>query len=58
MATDVFKILHGISSKYLNDLVCFKSSNYSFKYENLVETLRPRTTKYGKATLRYEAANV
>ena len=52
MAIEVFEILHGISPKYLKDLVCFKSSNY-FRYENLFETPRPRTTKYGKATFRY-----
>ena len=58
VAIEVFKILHVISPKYLKDLVCFKCTIYSFMYENLVETPRPRATKYGKASFRYEAANV
>ena len=48
MALECSKILHRLSSPCLNDLVVLKNSKYSFKYSNIVEIPRVKTTAYGK----------
>ena len=58
IANETFKILNNMSPVYLQDLVSYKNSTYSFRYDNLVEVPRVRTTKYGKSTFRFEAAGV
>ena len=55
IATETFKILHKLSPVYLHDLVSYKESSYSFRYDSLP---RVRTTRYGKSTFCYEAAGV
>ena len=56
IAIETFKILHKLSSVYLHDLVSYKETSYSFRYDNLVDLPRVRTTRYGKPTFCYEAA--
>ena len=58
MAIETFKIVHKMSPVYLHDLLSYKNSTYSFRYDNLVDVPRVRTTKYGKSTFCYEAAQV
>ena len=58
IALETFKILHKLTPVYLQDLVSYKNSAYSFRYENLVDLPRVRTTKYGKSSSCYEAAVV
>ena len=58
IATESFKILHKMTPVYLQDLLSYKNSAYSFRYDNLVDAPRVRTTKYDKSTFRYEAAGV
>ena len=60
IAIETFKILHKMSPVYLQDLLSYKSSMYSFRYDNLVEVpkARVRTTKYDKSSFCYEAADV
>ena len=58
MAIEVFKILYKTSPKYLHDLIPFKNTNYSFRYENLADVPSVRTNRYGKATVRFEAAQL
>jgi hypothetical protein len=48
MALDCFKILYKLSPPCLNDLVVLKNSKYSFRYSNIVEIPRVKTTTYGK----------
>ena len=50
IAIETFKILHKLSPVYLHDLVSYKESFYSFRYDNLVDLPRVRTTRYGKST--------
>ena len=57
-AMETFKILHKLTPGYLQDLVSYKNSAYSFRYKNLVDLPRVRTTKFGKSTFCYEAAVV
>ena len=58
IAIETFKILHKLSLVYLHDLVSYKESSYSFRYDNLVDLPRARTTRYGKSTFCHEAAGV
>ena len=45
MALECFKILYKLSPPCLNDLVALKKNNkYSFKYSNIVEIPRVKTT--------------
>ena len=56
MAIETFKILYNLSPSCLNDLVCFKNNKYSFRYVNILDIPRVRTTTYGKRSFRYAAA--
>ncbi len=56
MAIECFKILYKLSPPCLQDLVVFKNSNYNFRYSNIVDIPRVRTTTYGKNSFRYTAA--
>ena len=55
MAIETFKIVYKMSPVYLHDLLSYKNSTYSFRYDNLVDVPRVRTTK---STFNYEAAQV
>ena len=46
MVLECFKILYKLSPPYLNDLVVLKNSKYSFRYSNIVEIPRVKTTYY------------
>jgi hypothetical protein len=56
MALECFKILYKLSPPCLNDLVVLKNSKYSFRYFNIVEIPRVKTTTYGKNSFKYTAA--
>ena len=58
MAAETFKILYKLAPLCLHDLVHFKNSNYSFRYSNIVDLPRVRTTKFGKKSFRYSAAEL
>ena len=40
----------------LNNFVVLKNSKYSFRYSNIVEIPRAKTTTYGKNSFKYTAA--
>ena len=56
MALECFKILYKLSPPCLNDLVVLKNIKYSFRYSNIVEIPRVKTTTYGKNSFKYTAA--
>ena len=58
MATEAFKILYKMSPKYLHDVISFKNANYAFRYESLVDGPSVCISRYGKATFRFEAAQL
>ena len=58
IAVETFKILQKMSPVYLQDLLSYKNSIYSFRYDNLVDVPRVHTTKYGKSSFCYEEAGV
>ena len=58
IALETFKILNMFSPKYILDLVKFKTTNYSSRYQNLAELPRVNTGSYGRKSFRYEAAHI
>ena len=54
IAREVFKILNGLSPSYIQDLVTLKSTNYSFRYQNLLEQPRVNIYRYGKKSFRFD----
>ena len=58
LAVETFKIIHGNSPIYLKDLIEPKTSDYSFRNKNMLDTKRFRTKKYGQNSIRYEAPNI
>jgi hypothetical protein len=56
MTLECFKILYKLSPPCLNDLVVLKNSKHSFRYSNIVEIPRVKTTTYGKNSFKYTAA--
>ena len=56
MAIECFKILNKLSPSCLHDLVVFKDCKYNFRYSNIVDIPRVRTSTYGKNSFKYAAA--
>ena len=48
--------MYKLSSPCLNDLVVLKNTKYSFRYSNIVEIPRLKTTTYGKNSFKYTTA--
>ena len=49
MAVETFCILNDMSPPVLSDLVRIRDcSSYNFRYQNVLQVLQVRTTKYGK----------
>ena len=47
LAIETFKIIYGKSPVYLQNFMTLKNSNYNFRYTNLLDIPRVRSTKYG-----------
>ena len=58
LATQTFKIIYGDSQSYLQTFVCKKESTCNFRYTNLLDLLRPRSTRFGINSFRYQAAKL
>ena len=58
LATQTFKIIYGDSPSYLQTFVCKKESTYTFRYTNLLDLPRPRSTRFGINSFRYQAAKL
>jgi hypothetical protein len=56
MAIECFKILNKLSPSCLHDLVVFKDCKYNFRYSDIVDIPRVRTSTYGKNSFKYAAA--
>ena len=56
MAVETFKILYKLAPPCLNDLVNFKNNKYSFRYSNIVDIPRVKSTMYGKNSFKFAAA--
>ena len=58
IAIQAFKCIHNLTPEYIRNLVKVKQSNYTLRYENILEIPNVRTTTYGKNTFRFGAAQV
>jgi hypothetical protein len=58
MAIECFKIIHDLSPNCLSDLVTLKNPSYSFRYSNILDVPRVRTSTYGKKSFKYTSAVV
>ena len=58
IAKEAFKCLNSLSPNFINDLLNYKQSNYSFRYRNTAEVPSFRTVAYGKRSFQFEAAQV
>jgi hypothetical protein len=58
IALETFKIINKKSPLFIQDLFIIKNNLYNFRYTNIAEVPRPRTSNYGKKSFRYEAAQV
>ena len=58
IALETFKIINKMSPLFLQDLIKIKNHSYNFRYTNTAEVPRPRTTRYGIKSFRYEAAKL
>ena len=58
MALETYKIVNTSSPEFLHNLITLKDNSYNFRYKLIVELPRPRTTRYGKKSFSYEAANL
>ena len=57
-ANETFKSLNTLSPSYTLDLVKFKNTNDSFRYQNLAELPGVNTEFNGGKSFRYEAAHI
>ena len=58
MAIETFKIAYVQSPQYLQDFITFKDSFYNFRYTNLLDLPRAKTTRYGTNSFIYQAAKL
>ena len=59
LAIETFKIAFVLSPTYLKEFVCFKdASSYNFRYTNLLEIPRTKSTRYGTNSFRHQAAKL
>ena len=56
LAIESFKIIYGKSPVYLQNFTTMKKSNYNFRYTNLLDIPRVRSTKYGNNSFGFQAA--
>ena len=54
MAIECFKILNKLSPSCLHDLVVFKDCKYNFRYSNIVDIPRVRTSTYIRIVLNMQ----
>ena len=51
-------IVYGLSPPYLKDFICLKQTSYNFRYTNLLDLPRPKSTRYGTNSFRFQAAKL
>ena len=55
MASEVYRIINGLATNYIQDFVPIKDSSYNFRSEKTAEVLRVNTIRYGLRSFRSEA---
>ena len=57
LALQTFEIVYGDSLPFLQDFIVKNDTSYNFRYTNLLELPRPKSTGFGINSFRYQAAN-
>ena len=55
---ETFKVIYGHSPVYLQNFVSLKASNYNFRYANLLDSPRVKSTRYGTNSFSFQAAKL
>jgi hypothetical protein len=55
MAIETYKILNGLAPVVLTNLVVKRNSSINFRYSNILQIPRVKTSTYGKQSFRYAA---
>ena len=58
LAIETFKIINKSSPLFLHDLVNIKENSYNFRYTNMADIPRVRTTRYDLKSFRYAAPKI
>ena len=58
LVIETFKIVYGLSPPYLKDFICLKQTSYNFRYTNLLDLPRPKRTRCGMNSFRFQAAKL
>ena len=58
LAIEIFKIVYGLSPSYLKDFICLEDTSYNFRYTNLLNLPRPKSTMFGTNSFRFQAAKL
>ena len=58
LAIETFKIVYGMSPSRLNDLICLKQTSYNSMYTNLLDLPRPKSSRYGTHSFRFQVAKL
>jgi hypothetical protein len=59
MALETFKILNKSSPEFIQNIITIKEKSYNLRYQkHTVDVPRPKTTRYGKKSVSYEAATL
>ena len=56
ISLETFRILNNMSPTYILDLVKFKNTTYSFRYQNLAKLPGVNIESYSRKSFRYETA--
>ena len=58
MALETFTIINNLSPTCLNSFVKSKTSKYSFRYSNILDLPKVRTSTYGKKSFKFAAVSL
>ena len=56
--TYYFKIVYGLSRPYFKDFICLKDTAYTFRFPNLLDLTRPKNTRFGTNSFRFQTAKL
>ena len=58
LVLEIYKIIHSIGPKYLDDMFTTKNITYSMRDNMKLIVPKPKTVKYGKRSLQYEGSRL
>ena len=58
LVLEIYKIIHSIGPKYLDDMFTIKNTTYNMRDNMKLIVPKPKTVKYGKRSLKYEGSRL